>query len=146
MPQTSWLPKGSATIGYVEAKDIGKNLDDVEQGKVADGERFSRYLNSLTNLILTDYLEFRWYIDGDLRDTKNLGMVTKDGKIKPDKVKIQEVAELLVGDFPSHKPEGVGTPKELAEHMARLAHRIHKGVEEALDKQIASELLTGLRD
>jgi hypothetical protein len=55
------VTKGSATISYAEAKDIGKNLDDIEQGKGADGERFGRYLNSLANLILTDYLEFRWY-------------------------------------------------------------------------------------
>ena len=60
----SIVTRGSATIGYVEAKDIGKNLDDIEQGKGPDGERFNRYFSSLTNLILTDYLEFRWYVDG----------------------------------------------------------------------------------
>ena len=26
-----------------------------------------RYLSALSNLILTDYLEFRWYVDGEGR-------------------------------------------------------------------------------
>ena len=32
--------KGSLTIGYTEAKDVGKSLDDIERGKGSDGERF----------------------------------------------------------------------------------------------------------
>ena len=53
------IGKGSATIGYVEAKDVGRSLDEVEKS-----EQLQRYLGSLTNLVLTDYLEFRWYADG----------------------------------------------------------------------------------
>ena len=45
------IGKGSATIGYVEAKDVGKRLDEVEKS-----EQLQRYLGSLTNLVLTDYL------------------------------------------------------------------------------------------
>ena len=51
------------SIGYIEAKDIGKSLDEAE-----DSEQLKRYRKSLHNLILTDYLEFRWYVDGDLRE------------------------------------------------------------------------------
>ena len=56
------VTKDSATIGYVGAKDIGKGLDDAEKS-----EQLQRYLGSLTNLILTDFLEFRWYVDGECR-------------------------------------------------------------------------------
>jgi hypothetical protein len=51
--------KGALTIGYIEAKDTGKNLVEEEKS-----EQLKRYHESLTNLILTDYLEFRWYVDG----------------------------------------------------------------------------------
>ena len=56
------IRKGATTIGYVEAKDIGKNL-----GEAGKSEQLQRYLGSLTKLILTDYLEFRWYVDGEKR-------------------------------------------------------------------------------
>lgn len=49
------VTKGVTTIGYIEAKDIGKSLD--EAGK---SEQLIRYGESLSNLILTNYLEFRW--------------------------------------------------------------------------------------
>jgi hypothetical protein len=50
------LRKGSVTVGYIEAKDIGKSLDEAEKT-----DQLKRYRDSLTNLVLTDYLEFRWY-------------------------------------------------------------------------------------
>jgi hypothetical protein len=45
-------------VGYIEAKDIGKSLDQVQRS-----EQMKRYLNSLDNLILTDY----FLLGGDLR-------------------------------------------------------------------------------
>jgi len=115
--------KGAATIGYIEAKSIGRSLDDIERGKGPDGERFGRYLGSLTNLVLTDYLEFRWYVDGNLWQKARLGNATRDGKIKRDKDGTQDVAGLL-GGFLERRAEGVGTPPDLAQRMARMAHMI----------------------
>jgi len=112
------LRKGSVTVGYIEAKDIGKSMDEVEKS-----EQLNRYRDSLTNLILTDYLEFRWYVDGEKRLSARLGTPTKDGKIRRDKDGFQGVAELF-SNFLSHRAEGVGTPKELARRMARQAHLI----------------------
>jgi predicted helicase len=128
------VTKGSTTIGYVEAKDIGKSLDEIEQGKGPDGKRLSRYLASLTNLVLTDYLEFRWYVSGECRLKARLGSATKDGKIKRDKEGIQRVAELLTA-FLAHKAESVGTPKELARRMAHLAHLIRNLIINAFEKE-----------
>jgi len=51
------IKKEDFPIGYIEAKDIGRSLDEAERS-----EQLDRYLNSLENLILTDYLEFRWYV------------------------------------------------------------------------------------
>jgi len=123
------IRKGVTTIGYIEAKDIGISLDVTEKS-----DQLKRYRGSLTNLILTDYLEFRWYVDGEKRLSARLGTATKDGKIKRDKEGIQAVAELLAS-FLEHQAEKVGTPQELAQRMARLAHMIHDLIIEAFKQE-----------
>jgi len=74
------IRKGLVTIGYIEAKDIGRSLDEAERS-----DQLKRYRDSLSNLILTDYLEFRWYVDGERRLSARLGIVSKEGRIKQDK-------------------------------------------------------------
>jgi len=123
------VTKGALTIGYVEAKDIGKSLDETEKT-----EQLKRYRDSLSNLILTDYLEFRWYVDGERRLSARLGTLTAESKIKRDNAGIQAVAELL-SDFLAHKAEAVGTPKELAVRMARQAHLIRNLIINAFEKE-----------
>ena len=57
--------KTDLNIGYIETKDIGVNLT-----QAAKSEQIKkRYLPSL---ILTDYIEFRWYVEGELRETVRL--------------------------------------------------------------------------
>jgi len=128
---------GSVNIGYIETKPIGTSLDNAEKSV-----QVKRYLEARLNLILTDYLEFRWYKDNKCELKARLGTVS-DGKIKSDKEKIQKVAE-LIEQFLIFDAPGVGTPKELAVRMARLAHRIREGAEEALTTNKASDLLSGL--
>jgi predicted helicase len=123
------IGKGSATIGYVEAKDVGKSLDEAEKS-----EQLQRYLGSLTNLVLTDYLEFRWYVDGECRLKARLGTRARDGKIRRGKGGAEAVTELL-GGFLSHRAERVGMPKELAERMARQAHMIRNLIVAAFEKE-----------
>jgi len=48
------VARGGFTVGYVEAKDVGVSLGDVERG-----EQLRRYRRALGNLLLTDQLEFR---------------------------------------------------------------------------------------
>src|SRR5262245_3731220 len=49
--------RGGATIGWIETKDLGASLDDAEKS-----EQLKRYFEHLPNLILTNYLEVRWYV------------------------------------------------------------------------------------
>jgi len=127
--------KKQLTIGYVETKDIGKNLD--EELKT---DQLKRYLSSLHNFVLTDYLEFRWFVAGKLRLKESLGTHTKDGKIKRDADGIQKVMELLV-NFLSSEPEPIGTPKELAHHLARLAHMVRDLTINTLKAELATGAL-----
>ena len=46
-------------LGYIEAKDIGKDLDAVE-----DTPQLKRYLKTFPNVILTNFTEFRLFRDG----------------------------------------------------------------------------------
>jgi hypothetical protein len=55
------IAKGEEPIGHLETKDVGVDLD-----KVQKSEQLKRYLESLNNLLLTDYLEFRWFVDGEI--------------------------------------------------------------------------------
>jgi len=123
------LTRGSIPIGYVEAKDVGKSLDEAEHS-----EQLQRYRDSLTNLVLTDYLEFRWYVDGERRLSARLGTPTKDGKVRRDKAG-REAVTWLFDDFFSHRAEPVGTPRELAQRMARLAHMIRDLIIAAFEKE-----------
>jgi predicted helicase len=50
-------------IGYIEAKDLGKNLDEIE-----DSEQLKRYLSTFPNVILTNYTEFCLYRNGKEMD------------------------------------------------------------------------------
>ena len=52
----------------MEAKDIGEPLDKIESS-----DQLKRYRESLGNLVLTDYVEFRWYVGGQHRLTASLG-------------------------------------------------------------------------
>ncbi len=47
-------------IGYIEAKDLGVDLDRIE-----DSEQLERYLSTFPNVILTNFTEFRLYRNGE---------------------------------------------------------------------------------
>lgn len=130
---------GPVTIGYIEAKDAGVSLDEAERS-----EQLRRYRRSLRNLVLTDYLEFRWYVDGEKRGTARLARPDARGKLARNKDGDAEVISLL-GNFLSHAPQPVANPRELAEHMARLTHLVRDIIVETVNKGKASELLTDLR-
>ncbi|MFB3917256.1 MAG: type ISP restriction/modification enzyme [Terriglobales bacterium] len=110
---------GKVPIGYVETKDIGANLDEMERGKGPHGEQFKRYVTGLPNWVLTDYLEFRWYVDGQKRLTARLATPGKRGKLTllPDGE--QEVTSLLQA-FYKEEAFTIGTAKELAQHLAGM--------------------------
>ena len=130
---------GNLVVGYIETKDIGASLDQVERS-----EQLQRYRSALPSLILTDYLEFRWYVDGELRRTARLAKSDRGNKLARLKDGIAGVEELL-RDFLAHTSEPVSTPKELAERLARLAHLIHDTITAAFEGERASQNLQSWR-
>lgn len=123
------ISKGRVPIGYIEAKDVGKSLDDP-----AYKEQFTRYRESLGNLIVTDYLEFRWYVGGEHRLTARLADLGPNSKLRESRDGAQPVEELLRLFLETQTPI-IGRPKELAERMARLARLIREAIPKALDSE-----------
>jgi len=129
---------GPVTLGYIEAKDVGKALDEIERS-----DQMKRYLPALPNLILTDYLEFRWYIGGNRRQSARIARVSKGGKLVPEKDGAKAVSDLLT-EFLSQKAEPINDPKTLALRMARLTHFIRDMNVAAFEKRLASATLRDL--
>jgi predicted helicase len=109
-------------IGYLEAKDVGVALKKVEKS-----DQMKRYLAALGNLILTDYVEFRWYVGGVFRAAARLGSFDKKGQFKADPEGQQQVKGLLKG-FLEAQVSQARTPKDLAQKMASLAQLIRDAI------------------
>ena len=60
-------------IVYIKTTDIGTDLDEL------DGtEDVRRFKASLSNLITTNYLYFRWYKDGNIITTFSVGQILQN--------------------------------------------------------------------
>ncbi len=104
----------------------------------------TRYRRALPNLVLTDYLEFRWYADGELRTAARLARTGGGGKLTAEKGGTEAVGKLL-GDFLAHQPAPIASPQLLAVRMARLAHLIRDIIAAAFEGGRASDLLSDWR-
>lgn len=123
------VERGSVPLGYVETKDVGAALDKIEKD-----EQLKRYRQSLNNLILTDYLEFRWYVNGNYKLSARLATLGKGGKLVPDPAGLASAAQLFNEFYRTEVPT-VGTPKELAGRMAQLARLVRNLIIAALQAE-----------
>ena len=136
-----------ATVGYLEAKDVGVDLGAIERDGTrrnpasSNGRQFKRYRESLSNLILTDYVEFRRYADGEPVQTARLAADRGDG-LAYDRVGAQAVRELL-GAFLLQRAEPVASAADLAGRMARITHMIREIVAQGFEQ---SQVSPNLRD
>ncbi|MBI1326966.1 MAG: DNA methyltransferase [Alphaproteobacteria bacterium] len=120
------LRRGEIEIGYLEAKDINANLNKVEKS-----EQMQRYLD-LPNLILTDYLEFRFYKEGKKTDTVRIADVMMD-KLVPRPENFQKLIDLL-HDFGVFQSQTIKSAQKLAEMMARKARLMREVFYEVLTR------------
>ena len=129
--------RGPVLLGYLETKDVGINLDAEEKSP-----QLRRYRDALPNLILTDYLEFRWYVNGERRAVVSLGAAERDGKVKVKKEALDAVGELLA-QFLALTLPSIGTAKELALRMAKLAGLMHNAALKTLEVEPDTGTLKG---
>ena len=118
------VTRGLLPLGYVEAKDVGISLD-----KTASSDQLKRYRESLPNLILTDYIEFRWFVDGQCQLIASLPRPDKNGKVRWNEAAASEVAQLLAQFIQADMPIKA-TPHELATRMAGMGRLIRDLINE----------------
>ncbi|MBI5675994.1 MAG: N-6 DNA methylase [Nitrospirae bacterium] len=102
--------------GYIEAKDPSvENLDRIE-----DSEQLKRYLHTFPNLILTNFLEFRLYRNGQMIDKVLIGrpVILNKLKITPSVEKEAELLQLFEKFFSFSIPK-VYNAKTLAIELAK---------------------------
>ena len=83
------ITKNKIPIGYIEAKDVGKDLGSKEYK-----EQFDRYKKSLNNLIITDYLDFQLFLDGKLVTSIKIADV-RSGKIVSISENFEQFTDLI---------------------------------------------------
>jgi len=111
----------SVITGYIEAKHplhpSGRNLEYTESS-----EQLKRYREAYPNLILTNFLEFRLYRNGEYWKEVNIGS-SQLAKISPKQVVVlhkENFRELLNLFFEFTQPR-IRTPKVLAEILSKKA-------------------------
>jgi len=117
-------------ILYIETKDIGVSLDKVEKS-----EQMARYYG-YANLVLTDYVEFRFYRNG-LRYEGPIKIANYDIKnrtIASIPESYAHVAKTLIDFTQSHK-EPIRSGKHLSKIMGGKAQRIRDNVKQFLSNE-----------
>jgi len=121
-------------IGYIEAKDLGTNLDNVE-----DSEQLKRYLSTFPNVILTNYTEFRLYRNGELVEKISITrpFVIKKLSTSPPLENEEKLFELLERFLDFSLPKTY-TAKTLAVELAKRTKFLK-------DEIVSEELKTGTK-
>lgn len=120
------LTKGGLPVGYIEAKDIGKDLSAKEHK-----EQFDRYRKSLPNLIITDYLEFRFFREGELAHTVRIGEI-QGKRIIPFPEQFKRFYDLII-EFTTHYGKTVRSSVKLAKMMAGKAKLMADIIRKAIE-------------
>jgi predicted helicase len=125
-------------IGYIEAKDIGKDLNSKTYK-----DQFDRYKKALDNLIITDYTFFRFYQNGELVDEIRIGEIHENA-IKPITYNFTRF-ENLIRNFCIFISQTIKSSKKLAEMMAAKARLLQNILENAVTTDEISQDNTSLK-
>ena len=125
--------KKNVKVGYIETKDLGKNLDEEIKS-----EQIKRYRSSLDNIILTDYGRFMLLRSSqipfdfnlfNLSDLNNSRFVISDEKI-------QEFLRLLEIFFSYNLPT-IKSAEELSLELSKRAKLLKELAKEQLEEDIS---------
>jgi predicted helicase len=132
------ITKGKIPIGYIEAKDIAKDLNSKSYK-----EQFGRYRNALDNLIITDYLWFQFFQNGEMVHEIRIGEIV-DGKVKPLPENFGKF-ENLIQDFCTFVSQTIKSSKKLAVMMAAKARLLQNILEQAVESDEETQANTSIK-
>jgi predicted helicase len=136
------ITRGEIPVGFIEAKDIGdKDLEGKK--KTGNQEQFERYKSALSNLIITDYIDFLFYTDGELKNKISIGKI-ENGTILPISENFNRFTE-LVKNFTQTISQTIKSPTRLAEMMAGKARLMAEIIENALNEDDQNEVTSNLK-
>jgi len=125
------IGKNGEIVGYIEAKLPDANLREVE-----DTEQLKRYRDSLPNLILTNFLEFRLYRYGSPIDKVEVGrqFTLQSLRFPPVPEKLDLFYELLEKFFSFSTPE-IQKSSDLSVELAKRTRFLEHILQEELSKE-----------
>lgn len=94
------IRRGTDTLGFIEAKDIG---DGDLDGRDTHKEQFDRYKDSLDTLCFTDYLDFHFYDQRDFVDSVRIAEPKGDRIALADEAALERFVQ-LVARFAEARP------------------------------------------
>ena len=103
------VKSGLLPVGYIEAEAYDRDLDTLTGHAQTQNERF---IENLDNFILTNFIEFRLYAEGQPRATAQI----TDESTEP--------LENLLDRFLSASVTQIGSPELLAKHLARRTREL----------------------
>ena len=133
------LSRHDLDIGWIEAKDIGKQLNSKDYK-----EQFDRYRAALDNLIITDYLQFDFYRSGE--------KVTSISLARLDDKQIHALPENyahfidLIKDFACYTGQSINSASLLSKMMAAKARLLANVIENALNSDEENAANSSLKD
>ena len=133
------IRKNDRILGYIEAKDI-----HIDLGKIQKTAQIKRYLESNIgyNLILTNYLEFWWYVDGECEKTAKLADLEQGEIILVNN--LQPIRELLQL-FLNQTAKDINNYYDLAKEMAAYTKTIRNAIQSSLEIETTTEELNQLK-
>ena len=134
------ITRKNIPIGYIEAKDI---IDNDITGEKLNKNQFNRYKQAYPNIFFTNYLDFTFYQNGELKASVSIGRLN-NGKIEF----IQENFEVFEGhfkDFVTTISQNIKSPTKLASMMAGKAKQIALAIESALNDDDKSKQFSPLK-
>jgi hypothetical protein len=133
------ITRGKIPIGYIEAKDIGKDLNSKQYQ-----EQFHRYRKALDNLIITDYLWFQFFQHDKLVSEIRLADI-RDGRIVPLSEHFVYFTN-LIAEFCTFGGQTIASAQKLAELMAAKARLLQNILEQAVTSDEQTTENTSLKD
>lgn len=126
---------GAAIIGFVEAKDL-----DVDLNGLIKSPQIERYLDALPNLLLTNYLDFVWFVSGREQMRVTLGALS--GKSITQAFDCEGQWNKISQSFFNQVSPTIGTSTQLSTTLAgqtRLLRDLVKELIEAEDPELLAQ-------